>query len=53
MVKGRYQDLERLKYVVVEVFSGLERMLQESGFELYYDNVDPNKPMKKFFHDGH
>jgi hypothetical protein len=48
MVNGEYQDLPRLEKVTTDLFSGLEMKLEEHGFDLYYDDVDPNRPMKKF-----
>jgi len=50
MGQGKYQDFLHLKGVVINVFSEFEKIFEELGFDLYYDNVDPNKPMKKFTH---
>jgi len=51
MVHGKYQDLARLKKVATKVFSEFEKIFENLGFDLYYDNVDPNKPMKKFVYE--
>jgi hypothetical protein len=48
MVGGKYQELIPLKNVVESVFTDFENILEDMGFEFYYDNFDPNKPMKKF-----
>jgi len=48
MVQGKYQNFSHLKEVVISVFSEFEKIFEELGFDLYYDNVDPNKPTKKF-----
>jgi hypothetical protein len=48
MANGDYQDLPRLERVTTDIFSELEEKLEELGFDLYYGDVDPNKPMKKY-----
>ncbi|HXG68579.1 MAG TPA: hypothetical protein VNO70_26020 [Blastocatellia bacterium] len=48
VVEGTYQDLPRLRKVAVAVFTQLETTLEELGFHLYDDNLDPNLPMRKF-----
>ncbi len=48
MVKGKCQNLRHIEEVVSNVFSQFEDIFEELGFDLYYDDVDPNKPMKRF-----
>lgn len=48
VIDGAYRDLSRLEKVVVFVFNEFEKMFEGFGVELYDDNVDPNKPAKKF-----
>lgn len=48
IIDGEYQNLEKLKKVTEQVFTEFENIFERLGFDLYYDNVDPNKPMKKY-----
>lgn len=48
MVKGSYNNLKNLNKVVRSVFKEFEKMFEQAGYDLYDDNIDPNKPMKKF-----
>ena len=47
VVSGKYQEITKLKKIVEQVFTEFEDIFEQLGFDLYYDNVDPNKPMKK------
>ncbi|MDI6740642.1 MAG: hypothetical protein QME74_09810, partial [Candidatus Edwardsbacteria bacterium] len=47
IVNGKYQDLSRLKKIITRVFDEFEAMLEQSGIDPYYDEVDPNIPMKR------
>lgn len=47
IIEGKYQDFAKLQKVVEQVFTEFENIFDELGFDFYYDNVDPNKPMKK------
>ena len=46
---GKFKDLKNLEKIIVDIFDEFEKIYREHGFDLYYDNVDPNKPMKDFF----
>ncbi len=46
MVEGNYRDLSRLEDTVTTVFEGFEQLFDDLGVELYYDNIDPNRPMR-------
>ncbi len=46
MVEGDYQDLSRLEDAVTTVFEGFEQLFDDLGVELYYDNIDPNRPIR-------
>jgi len=46
MVEGDCRNLPRLKEAVTVVFEGFEELFEDLGVELYYDNVDPNRPMR-------
>lgn len=43
VVNGDYKNYKIIKEIVTDVFSELERYLENKGFELYQENVDPNK----------
>ncbi len=40
---GEYKSFSKIKKVVIEIFSELENKLEGMGYQLYQDNVDPNK----------
>jgi len=44
MIDGKYQDLPGLQKAVITAFEGFEDLFEDLGVELYYDNVDPNRP---------
>ncbi|MBN1295058.1 MAG: hypothetical protein JXB48_24705 [Candidatus Latescibacteria bacterium] len=46
VVEGKYQHLTGLRKTTEKVFSEFENIFDELGFDLYYDNLDPGKPMK-------
>lgn len=48
VVDGKYQNFAKLQKVVEQVFTEFENIFDKLGFDLYYDNVDPNKPMNKW-----
>lgn len=48
VVEGGYQNTAMLKKITEQVFIEFENILYEMGFDPYYDNVDPNKPMDKW-----
>ncbi len=48
IIDGKYQNFPHLKKVVMNVFTEFESIFEELGFDLYDEDVDPNKPMKKF-----
>jgi len=48
ITSGDYHDLPRLEKIVKQNFHEFEMIYEELGIDLYYDEVDPNKPMKNF-----
>lgn len=48
IIDGEYQNLAKLQKIVKQLFTEFEDIFDELGFDLYYDNVDPNKPMNKW-----
>lgn len=46
MVKGDYRDLGRLEEAATTVFEGFEQLMDDLDVELYYDNIDPNRPVR-------
>jgi len=47
-VEGEYQDFDRLAKATVAVFEGFEGIFEELGYDLYYDDVDPGRPKKRW-----
>ncbi|MBN2121996.1 hypothetical protein JW721_02980 [Candidatus Micrarchaeota archaeon] len=47
VIEGEYQNFNKLQKIVEQVFTEFEDIFDELGFDLYYDNIDPNKPMKR------
>jgi len=46
IIEGKYQNLPRLRKIIQQVFTEFENIFEQQGFDLYYDNFDPNKPSK-------
>jgi len=46
---GKYIDLPILKNIVVAVFEEFEAIFENLGYDLYYNDFDPNLPHKDFF----
>ncbi len=46
MIEGDYRDLSRLEEAATTVFDGLEQLMDDLDVELYYDNIDPNRPVR-------
>ncbi|MCP4583718.1 MAG: hypothetical protein GY839_19075 [candidate division Zixibacteria bacterium] len=51
MESGSYTDLASLKRIVEKVYTEFEVIFEDLGFDLYYDNVDPNLPHKDYRFD--
>ncbi len=49
LCKGKYTDWPALRNIVEKVFEEFEKVFEDLGYDLYYDNFDPNLPHKDFF----
>jgi len=47
---GEYIDLSILKNMVETIFEEFETIFASLGYDLYYNDFDPNLPHKDFFH---
>ena len=45
---GTYTELEATRELFVEVFEGLERLMEEQGAALYDDSLDPRLPNRRY-----
>lgn len=48
LIKGKYTDLENLRAIVERVFEEFEELFSRMGYELYYNDLDPNLPHKDY-----
>lgn len=49
LVKGECSDFDKLKWLVEKIFTEFEVIFEGLGYELYYDNLDPNLPHKDYW----
>lgn len=48
VVQGHYQDMSRLREVVLAVCAGMEQIFEQAGIRLFDESIDPNLPNRHY-----